>query len=203
MRLPRDARPRTLLMVKRAPFQLDQTEAPCGFCSAAANRRRRGDRTKRRWSYLLQEFTQMLAVDSAYEQAMHNLGQILGGRFSVDTAENINAKWARPRVSSSASCPRCCATVSRNCSLPPPPARVCLWSRRTRPRWRRLKRRRRTPGTRWMATVDSGIHVAMVWIMGQIVLWQMRWPGADRAHGRPGKSVGNHEIAVLAATCEH
>jgi hypothetical protein len=45
----------------------------------------------RRWSYLLQEFTQMLAVDSAYDQAMKNLETILGGRFSVATAESINA----------------------------------------------------------------------------------------------------------------
>jgi hypothetical protein len=46
----------------------------------------------RKWSYLLQEFSQMLAVDSAYEQAMQNLGKILGGTFSVDTAERINAE---------------------------------------------------------------------------------------------------------------
>lgn len=46
----------------------------------------------RQWSYLLQEFSQMLAVDSAYEQAMDNLGRILGGTFSVDTAERINAE---------------------------------------------------------------------------------------------------------------
>lgn len=49
----------------------------------------------RQWSYLLQEFSQMLAVDSAYEQAMHNLGKILGGSFSVDTAERINAELGR------------------------------------------------------------------------------------------------------------
>lgn len=46
---------------------------------------------ERQWSYLLQEFAQMLAVDSAYEQAMANLGVILGGKFSVDTAERINS----------------------------------------------------------------------------------------------------------------
>jgi hypothetical protein len=45
---------------------------------------------KRQWSYLLQEFSQMLAVDQAYEQAMDNLGQLFGGQFSVDTAEQIN-----------------------------------------------------------------------------------------------------------------
>ncbi len=45
----------------------------------------------RRWSYLLQEFSQMLGVDQAWDQAMKNLGQIFGGQFSVDTAERINA----------------------------------------------------------------------------------------------------------------
>lgn len=45
-----------------------------------------------RWSFLLQEFSQMLGVDQAYSQAMMNLGQILGGRFSVDTAERINGQ---------------------------------------------------------------------------------------------------------------
>ena len=50
---------------------------------------------KNRWSFLLQEFSQMLSVDSSYEQAMENLGRILRQRFSVDTAENINAELAR------------------------------------------------------------------------------------------------------------
>ena len=49
----------------------------------------------RRWSYLLQELSQMLAVDQAYEQAMNNLGEILGGSFSVDTAEQVNAELGR------------------------------------------------------------------------------------------------------------
>ncbi|MEX0791881.1 MAG: hypothetical protein WD045_02005 [Pirellulaceae bacterium] len=48
-----------------------------------------------RWSYLLQELTQMLAVDSAYEQAMKNLGRILGSNFSVDTAERINGEMGQ------------------------------------------------------------------------------------------------------------
>jgi hypothetical protein len=50
---------------------------------------------KRQWSYLLQEFSQMLAVDQAYEQAMDNLGQLFGGQFSVDTAEQINAELGK------------------------------------------------------------------------------------------------------------
>jgi len=45
-----------------------------------------------RWSFLLQEFSQMLGVDQAYDQAMKNLGKFLGSNFSVDTAERINAK---------------------------------------------------------------------------------------------------------------
>jgi len=48
-----------------------------------------------RWSYLLQEFSQMLGVDQAYDQAMKNLGQILGSGFSVDTAERVNGHLGR------------------------------------------------------------------------------------------------------------
>jgi len=43
-----------------------------------------------RWSFLLQEFSQMLSVDQAYDQAMKNLGTIFGSDFSVDTAERVN-----------------------------------------------------------------------------------------------------------------
>lgn len=49
----------------------------------------------RQWSYLLQELTQMLAVDSAYELALENLGKVLGGSFSVDTAESINEQMGQ------------------------------------------------------------------------------------------------------------
>ncbi len=45
-----------------------------------------------RWSLLLQEFSQMLGVDQAYDQAMKNLGEILHSDFSVDTAERINGQ---------------------------------------------------------------------------------------------------------------
>ncbi len=48
---------------------------------------------KQRWSFLLQEFSQMLCVDQAHDQAMVNLGHILGGKFSVDTSERINGQF--------------------------------------------------------------------------------------------------------------
>jgi len=48
-----------------------------------------------RWSFLLQEFSQMLGVDQAYEQAMKNLDRILHSDFSVDTAERINGQLGR------------------------------------------------------------------------------------------------------------
>ena len=48
-----------------------------------------------RWSFLLREFSQMLGVDQAYDQAMKNLGQLLGSSFSVDTAERINGQMGR------------------------------------------------------------------------------------------------------------
>jgi hypothetical protein len=48
-----------------------------------------------RWSFLLQEFSQMLSADQAYDQAMKNLGAIFGSDFSVDTAERINGQVGR------------------------------------------------------------------------------------------------------------
>jgi hypothetical protein len=49
-----------------------------------------------RWSYLLQQWTQMLCVDAAYQQAMDNLQVILGGeKLSVDTAESVNGQMGR------------------------------------------------------------------------------------------------------------
>jgi len=48
-----------------------------------------------RWSFLLQEFSQMLGVDQAYDQAMKNLGKIFGSNFSVDTAERVNGNMGR------------------------------------------------------------------------------------------------------------
>jgi hypothetical protein len=44
---------------------------------------------------LLQEFSQMLDVDQSYDQGMTNLGKILGGKFSVDTAQRINANMGK------------------------------------------------------------------------------------------------------------
>lgn len=45
-----------------------------------------------RWSYLLQEFSQIFSVDQAFNQAGANLETVLGGRFSVDTLEQINQR---------------------------------------------------------------------------------------------------------------
>jgi hypothetical protein len=42
--------------------------------------------------HLLHEFSQMLSIDKSYEQALNRLGTILGGTFSVDTAENIHSE---------------------------------------------------------------------------------------------------------------
>lgn len=48
-----------------------------------------------RWSYLLQEFSQMFCVESAFGLAAKNLGTVFGGRFSVDTLESINRQMGQ------------------------------------------------------------------------------------------------------------
>jgi hypothetical protein len=43
-----------------------------------------------RWSYLLQEYSQLFCVDQAFGLAAQNLGTVFGGKFSVDTLESVN-----------------------------------------------------------------------------------------------------------------
>ena len=45
-----------------------------------------------RYSYLLQEFSQIFCVESAFNQASDNLQTVLGGNFSVDTLEQVNLR---------------------------------------------------------------------------------------------------------------
>ncbi|MEZ6097182.1 MAG: hypothetical protein R3C03_23660 [Pirellulaceae bacterium] len=45
-----------------------------------------------RWSYLLQEFSQIFCVDQAFGVASRNLEHIFGGKFSRDTLEGVNQK---------------------------------------------------------------------------------------------------------------
>ena len=44
------------------------------------------------WANLLQEFSQRLCVDQAYNQASENLSAFLGGKYSVDTLESTNQR---------------------------------------------------------------------------------------------------------------
>jgi hypothetical protein len=45
-----------------------------------------------RWSYLLQEFSQMFCVESAFNQASDNLELVFGAKFSVDTLEQTSLR---------------------------------------------------------------------------------------------------------------
>ena len=48
-----------------------------------------------RWSYLLQEYSQMFCVDQAFGQAAQNLATVFGGTFSVATLESINVQMGQ------------------------------------------------------------------------------------------------------------
>lgn len=43
-----------------------------------------------RWSFLLQEISQVFCAEAAYNQAADHLAIVLGGQFSVDTLERLN-----------------------------------------------------------------------------------------------------------------
>lgn len=48
-----------------------------------------------RWSYLLQEFSQLFCVDQAFGLAAENMATVFGGTFSVDTLESVNAQMGQ------------------------------------------------------------------------------------------------------------
>jgi hypothetical protein len=48
-----------------------------------------------RWSYLLQEFSQLFCVDQAFGLAAQNMATVFGGTFSVDTLESVNAQMGQ------------------------------------------------------------------------------------------------------------
>lgn len=50
---------------------------------------------KARWSYLLQEFSQLFCVDQAFGLAAQNMATVFGGKFSVDTLESVNARMGQ------------------------------------------------------------------------------------------------------------
>jgi len=97
-----------------------------------------------RWSFLLQEFSQMLGADQAYDQAMKNLGKILDSNFSVDTAERINASMGKSAGEFLHDQPTQNQTVKASSWLPPQIAKECRLSNKTVPKSLRLKRPRKT-----------------------------------------------------------
>ena len=50
---------------------------------------------KARWSYLLQEYSQLFCVDQAFGLAAQNLATVFGGTFSVDTLESVNVQMGQ------------------------------------------------------------------------------------------------------------
>ena len=48
-----------------------------------------------RWSFLLEEFSQLFSVESAFNQAAKNLSTVLGGAFSVDTLEQTSRRMGQ------------------------------------------------------------------------------------------------------------
>lgn len=50
---------------------------------------------QQRWSFLLQEFSQLFCVESAFNQASDNMRTVLGGNFSIDTLERNNLQMGK------------------------------------------------------------------------------------------------------------
>lgn len=108
-----------------------------------------------RWSFLLQEFSQMLSVDQAYDQAMKNLGAILGGDFSVDTTERINGQLGRSAGEYLADLPKPEADTEAKFLVATADCKGVPLVKQDSPKVAAFETAKKNPGNRRMATVSS------------------------------------------------
>lgn len=110
---------------------------------------------KGRWSLLLQEFSQMLSVDQAFDQAMKNLGTILGGDFSVDTTECINGKLGQSAGEYLADLPKPEADTEAKFLVATADCKGVPLVKQDSPKVAAFETAKKNPGNRRMATVSS------------------------------------------------
>ena len=108
-----------------------------------------------RWSFLLQEFSQMLGVDLAYDQAMKNLGSILQSDFSVDTAERINGQLGRSAGEFLANLPLPEAGSEGKLLVATADCKGVPLVKKDSPKVAAFETAKKNPGNRRMATVTS------------------------------------------------
>ena len=108
-----------------------------------------------RWSFLLQEFSQMLGVDQAYDQAMKNLAAILGGDFSVDTAERINGQLGRSAGEFLGDLPKPEAATEGKFLVATADCKGVPLVKEDSPKVAAFETAKKNPGNRRMATVTS------------------------------------------------
>ena len=108
-----------------------------------------------RWSFLLQEFSQMLSVDQAYDQAMKSLAAILGGDFSVDTAERINGQLGQSAGEYLANLPKPEAETEAKFLVASADCKGVPLVKEDSPKVAAFETAKKNPGNRRMATVSS------------------------------------------------
>lgn len=108
-----------------------------------------------RWSFLLQEFSQMLSVDQAYDQAMKNLAAILGGNFSVDTAERMNGQLGQNAGEYLADLPQPEADTEAKFLVATADCKGVPLVKEDSPKVAAFETAKKNPGNRRMATVVS------------------------------------------------
>ncbi len=108
-----------------------------------------------RWSFLLQEFSQMLGIDQAYDQAMKNLGQILHSDFSVDTAERINLRMGWSAGEYLADLPQPSQGTEGKLLIATADCKGVPLVKKDSPKVAAFETAKKNPGNRRMATVTS------------------------------------------------
>lgn len=154
----------------------------------------------RRFSYLLEEFSLMFSVESAFGLAARNMGKVFGGKFSVDTLESVSNSAGQQAESFLASLPTPPAEQERKILVATADGKGVPLVRPDAEKVKAFETSKTHPGNRRMATLSAVYSIdPYVRTAEQIVAALFRDKREEPTEPRPVPSF-KHVAAHFART---
>lgn len=151
-----------------------------------------------RWSYLLQEFSQMFSVDQAYNQAASNLERVFGSKFSMDTLEQTNSRMGQQADAFLDGLPKPSPKTESEILVASADCKGVPLIKETVNPVAAFQTARKRPGNRRMATVASVYTVAPYERTAeQIIASLFREPTEQTDHLKRPQPTNKHTMAHL------
>jgi hypothetical protein len=151
-----------------------------------------------RWSYLLQEFSQMFCVDQAFNQAASNLERVFGSKFSVDTLEQTSARMGQQADAFLDSLPKPLPVTESEILVVSADCKGVPLIKESIDPVAAFQTARKRPGNRRMATVTSVYTVdAYERTAEQIIASLFRDPSEETNKPNRPKPTNKHTMAHL------